>query len=297
MGEFTKTSTLKNSFIYKMKNKPIWLRTSLFVEKNQWAYVLRNGIKSFIEQPSIDTITEALMIEFNYMSGENIRFAIKVPGQNAEMLAYEIDAFFKSLFTKSNLPSKDIELPVQGLFLPFPGNTIQYGLYNGLFPVDNAITKIISKTSAYIIEALMDETINDETLIMLAFYFHCALITQAKEIKQHDFTNIYITEIYPSDVTVITEDFLVQKYEENKINLMEVEESIRNYQSTESDDNPFWLGEWMMACKEVITSQYEENDDLFIAIVKSINKQLGLTSNMQKLVHHFISCTYGVGLK
>lgn len=276
-----------------MDNNSTWLETSLFAEKSQWGCVLRNGIKAFIEQSSIATITEALMIEFNYTRGENIRFAIKIPIQNAGMIADDIDNFFKSFFSKANLSKKEITLPVQGIFLPFPANTIQYGLYNRLPTSSSIANKITSKTSDCIIKALMNnDLVYEETLIMLAFYFHCALITQAKETAEHEFINIYRSEIHSNSNVVITEQYLLKKYQENKTCLMEIEGNIRNYQSAQYSDNPSWLVEWMVTCKEALVAQLAENNNIIINIQNSINRQLGLTNSMIKLVHYFVKSIY-----
>ena len=275
-----------------MEKDLIWLQTSLFADKSQWAFILHNGVKPFRKDASNEKLIEVLLIEFNYLSGENIRMAIQTEARNAELLASKLDGFFKEFFLSANIYKKQVTLPVDGIFLPFPPNTIQYGLYKILANADELASKIISKTSACIIEALENDTIDEEVLITFAFYLHIALITQLKKLPETNFSSMYNFEIYKNMKDVVDEDYLNQKYVENKDSLIEIEESIRNYELTELYENPSWLIEWIKNCKEIIVSQPSENPRVFVNIRDNINQQLGLTNNMIMLVNYFIHNIY-----
>jgi hypothetical protein len=277
-----------------MEKEFLWLQTSLFADRSQWDIVLKNGIRPFLAELSDKKLIGPLLIEFNYLSGENIRLAIQTETQNAEVLADKFDDFFKEFFLLTNLQKKEVVLPIDSIFLPFPANTIQYGLYK-VVDVDDLRSKIISKISFCIIDALEDDTIDEEVLITFAFYLHIALITQLEELCQSkaDFLSFYNSEIYENVEELIGEQYLVKKYEDNKASLIEIEESIRNYQEPEFSETPPWLIEWIESCKEIILSDLSEDKWLLLVIIReNINRQLGLTNNMRRLVNYFINSVY-----
>ncbi len=68
-------------------------------------------------------------MEFNYLCGENIRFALLVPEDKADDFAGKADKPFKQFFLESHFFSNVPALPIEEIFLHFPENTIPYGLY------------------------------------------------------------------------------------------------------------------------------------------------------------------------
>lgn len=272
----------------------MWIRTSLFVGRSHWSYLLQNGIKVFIEQQSIASLTNAILIEFNYISGENVRFAVNVLEDHAETFSIEIDTFFKNFFSYSVLPVKELCLPIDGLFLPCQSNSIQYGLYTQYLPgLEEPITKIISQTTLAITQAIDEISIDEEVLTMLGFYFYCGLITLAKEQSSSDFTELYSFNAEENDqISKLTMDFLSERYLDNEPTLIEVEKSIRHYQLIETYENPRWLVEWMMVCKATLNNHSDDDPELLFNISNCIKLQLGLTNGMVKLVHYFVNKIY-----
>lgn len=274
-----------------MENDLIWLRTSLFADKSQWGYVLTNGVKRFVDEVSNKNTIKSLLIEFNYLCGENIRVALKTEAKNARLLAHQIDDFFKGFFLSAKLYKKTATLPVTGVFMPFPKNTIQYGLYKVTIDNEQLNSNLTSKISDCIVNALEEEMIDEEILIMLAFYMHCSLITQLERTSKNIFLSHYNLD-YQYKTGTVTESYLIEKYHQNKTSLIEVEKSIRNYDSAEYNENPRWLINWINDCKQIIYPQLSGATEVYRNFRNSINNQLGLTDNMTLLVYYFIKKVY-----
>lgn len=277
-----------------MENELIWLRTSLFAEKCQWGNILRDGIKVFIEDISNKQLIKDLLVEFNYLSGENIRFAVLVKTQRAELTALKIDTFFKQYFESANFSNKEVVLPVMGVFLPFPPNTTQYGLYNIEEENDKLLRGLSFITSLCLIEAFQNSIVDEELLIAFAFYLHVAVLDQLEIHFENklNYLSIYKFEDYQLKKDALDKGYLTEKYLENKQPLIEIRESLKNYNTIEFRENLPWLLKWLNSYKLIFAEQPPRELLIFDSIRNCINKQLGLNDNMKLLLYYFICNVY-----
>src|SRR5690554_2737148 len=104
----------------------IWLSISLFCSKSNWHILFANGVNPFI---IANSFIEHYIIEFNYLSGDNIRLSILTNQSIAPQVARNADDYFKTYFLNANLSTNQIKLSGKGVFIPFKENAIQFGLY------------------------------------------------------------------------------------------------------------------------------------------------------------------------
>jgi hypothetical protein len=273
-----------------MEKNLIWLSTSLFCKKEIWHQLLNKGIHPFIKQQESDNLIDFL-IEINYLSGENIRMALLVEEANAECVARLTDEYFKSFFLKNDFPVKELQLPLEGVFLPFQLNSIQYGLYEPRKVKQSAYAndQVASQLSSIIIAALKDDLIDEETLITLAFYLNTALI---KTVSKHTNTSMQLLLPYYSSAGAlysIYDDVIIGKFEENREMLQEIVSDIFSI-----DHNiPDWLKNWIKQCEDLFKNNPGQQPTIiFSRIIYLINKHLGITENMAALLYYFIRNIY-----
>lgn len=271
-----------------MKNS-IWLSTSLYCLRDDWHLLLSEAINPFFTT-NLDRI-EALVLEFNYIGGENIRMALLTNEGNADRLSSEADLFFKNAFLRLPFHNKKIALPVQGLFLPFPNNSIQYGLYRG----DYRNYRLQKELSLLMIEALSEESIDDETIVTFAFYLHISLMKVM--LKYHTGSTEELLKLYHSSHSTGTEvsefSLIKNKFEDNKDMLKEIFLDIMN--PVIENTPPNWLSNWEAAIEDKVKQavKFCSEAKLAIEVIHSriaylINKQLTISGSIELLLFYFI---------
>lgn len=281
-----------------MQENLLWLSTSLFCCKSHWNYLLREGVKPFLNDTTHEKYLRSYQLEFNYLNGENIRLALLAKEDHAETLAKKTDNYFKNFFSISALPTNEPDLTDWGIFMPFPANSIQYGLYK-VDPLNRNDEKDYSfqrELSLLIAEGLGEENIDQETIITFAFYLHVALI---KLITAKD--PAITTELMQSYHTVPFHEtdehedieFMTAKYEDNKEVLQEIAEDIMKH-TPSSTTVPSWLERWMELCEAELISdsgQYQEKtlNNIHSRIIYFINKHLSITDKMRLVLYYFIT--------
>lgn len=266
----------------------IWLSTSLFSNKKNWHRVLSEAVAPFTES---NTQINAYQVEFNYLSGENIRLSLLTELGNKEALSRKADNYFKNYFANAGLFTAPVKLPVDGMFMPFPANTIQYGLYppktvNTEEPHHYIRSANLSKI---ILNALNDE-IDDDTTITFAYYLHIALIKAIHGyVNDPDVLFTIITANSSANVSNIHEPSVTAN-----IDLM-VEITHDVMKNEVFDIELDWLNNWFKLCKIYLqdidnsTLDSASLNEYYQSNVGTIYKHLGLNAHGQYLLFCFIS--------
>jgi hypothetical protein len=279
----------------------VWLYASLFCSKNHWNALLAKGINPFISCLLRKNKLTSFHVQLSYASGENIRLSLLTEAAEAEELAKRMDRYFKDFFSDAGFPKKEPQLPVVGVFLPFPANTIQYGLYS-LSPNENA--NAVDKNdfrkefSILIIEALGEKIIDEETILTFAFYLHVAWLKTmaAFSDNQEELVQLYDQGASALKAGAMDPQFLINKYADNQDILHEITQDILRHGSDVACGSPAWLGRWMQFCEGVTekawclpAGQKVKFKAAHSQVARLINEQLGLTENMSRLLFYFIS--------
>lgn len=259
---------------------------SLFSSRRHAHCVLNEAISPFVTQYSELGALKSWFFELNSHLGENIRLSLLVPFDQAPKMARNAKKHFRLFFFERGLAVKPLSFPLAGIFLPFPENSIQFGLYR----VTVEKTEFDEgdwdrRVSAILLEALAKEEIDDETVFSLCLYLHLTLkreflcLCPANESLFKEFyeTSDSIAGT-PSVLTVWQE-----KLEDNKAVLKEI--------CTDISDSTFyerqnWLSRWATLCAEAI--RHEDSENQITRLVFLINKQLGVSASQFEVVRYFV---------
>lgn len=256
----------------------IWLAISLFCEKKNWHILINDAIAPFIQKMHIEGTLISFNISLNYAGGKNIRLGLYVSDDCKEILALEADEYFKSYFSKANLSVKPLSLPIDSIFMPYPANTIQYGLYKN----QNNYNNMDEAISTTILQTLNDEIIDEDILITISFYLLTALTLLLKADVLNT-VSIY-QNIYEHGGLTIKSDTIKGQYKQAKYMLDEIYNSLQhNY------DIPVWLIHWKNFCVNYISKNGPNNQHyLYNSVVNQLFIQLGFTPGMRTLLNYFI---------
>ncbi|TDX00978.1 hypothetical protein [Dinghuibacter silviterrae] len=266
-----------------MQGKTVWLVTSLFCRRKHWNGVFNTGIKPFITEGDI----LSYQIGLNYQGGENIRLAFLAEEDRAGDLALHARDYFQSFFSSAGLVPSETGLPVKGIFMPFPCNTIQFGLYEASTS-DHHIERAISDI---MLQALPENDIEEETILMTAYYLHISLLVTlcpygGKEMAHY--SPVYQSRLLTSET--IDEPFKQNELNANRSIFMEVIRDISASRSGKEMSIPSRLAQWMALCKRIISEMPASESHRYLS--HYINKQLGITGDMNILLNYFIYQTF-----
>lgn len=275
-----------------MEPNHVWLSTSLFCNKNHWNDVLTDGIKPFLDQNTHNQQISLYEIALNYAGGDNIRLALRTQYANAAELAKQTDEYFKIFFQQKNYPREENQF-FNSVFMPFQGNTIQYGLYRIKIDDDRKY-RFTKALSDMLMNVLPDEAIDEQKILLLAYYL---LIIYTKSLEKNnyivDLHSLYQQHLFNKEVSIV-EDSVAEAYEENKELLEEIAADISTPQAM-GDDLVAGFEDWIKLCEEDITATISDSKEYnpilysnFIRTFYLLNKQLALTDNMAVMLLYFI---------
>jgi len=265
-----------------------WLTTSLFCEKKHWSKIISEVIPDFLNTSLNKEIHEIqIYLQFNYLGGENIRLAFFSNFENVNDSAKQLDAFFKNFLSKLLIPKNTHELPINGFFIPFPQNTIQYGLYSPI--VNKNLEFVISQT---IIDALFDEFVDDECILTLTLYLTLGTMKVAissNVLTKDECSTFYRNEfLKKNDLNEI--DYFELKFINSEVLISEI---VNDIFDPSLNNSPKWLTNWMLAYNLKIDLAKDEkviNPTFFYTdTVALIYRHLGITERMRLILSYFLS--------
>ena len=262
----------------------IWLSISLFSNKANWHRLLNEAIAPFVQaNPQL----KGYYVAFNYLSGENIRLTLLTHLGNEQALAAIADSHFKNYFEKAHLSQQPLKLPVDGCFMPFPANTIQYGLYPPLtISVDDLEACELSINISKIIVAALQDEIDDETILTFAFYLQISLVkTIYNTLRDADALFAIVT---PANAFKADDNAL-----SNLCLMKEIADDVMQIEEFDSELN--WLNGWIDDCKNTLlkASKIEANNiskikSIYHLRVQTVYTHLGINVHGKDMLNYFI---------
>lgn len=265
-----------------MKSKNILVATSLFCSRKNWPALLR----------AVDLFTKTIYerqfycLEFNYLSGENIRFSFLTNEETADDLLKQTDQYFKDFFLKANSCNAEQNIN-KGIFKLFEKNTICYGLYEPITIRRNEKKNYVLQftLSEVIIDALKDEEeLDDEAILTFAYYLVITVIqtsvrnrlVQKKILFEH-------FEFSCRRAEQLEKEFINAKFRDNQPILEQIFDSIENKSSL------VWVEKWKDFIVEIINKKdnLDANSKIFL-LFDQIKLRLGFTQMMESLLNCFI---------
>jgi len=271
-----------------MKPNNKWLSISLFCKKHHWPDLMQNGILPHINKLRHEGRVKNYCLEFNGSNGDNIRLTLLVPASNASTVARETGDHFTAYLSTLPVTENKKEADARKLFMDFPDNTIQYGLYT----VDNGDPALQQGLSEIIITALFTEAKDDTIIIRLAFYLYITLLQVASGNTGLSFKQLltmeycFYTDLGETGDAVIMKQF----FAENRHMLFETSYTIMKLRG----GLPEWVYQWAGLCEIKFKNHPVYNNSsiaakaVFDTIAGYIDKQINLSANTRILLFHFI---------
>lgn len=277
----------------------LWLRISLFCSKEDWHELLDTGIKPFLKHLSQTYMIDAYKLSLNDARGENIRLAILVTIAQSKLIAREADAYFTHYFQQTHLQGMPAEEATRAIFMPFPNNSVQYGLYSvsredAVLPLHHTILPLI------LINGLASDAIDDEAIITFAFSLHVSTIKVVMEYDKTIWASIYATyaETIARDRNSFNREQLMVEVSENREYILQI---VNNIFAASGDDTPnrdlYWLPKWENALKEHLSGlpkagQHTIPQSFYTKLASTINESLGLSKGKELLLACFIESAF-----
>jgi len=291
-----------------MKKKTSWLSVSIFSKQKDWNFILTNAIRpiigNFIQTNHIITYA----IEFNYSRGQNLRLSIMAYRWGLKKFMTALDAHFKSFLLDNKMLPEIHSLPVDGIFMPYPFNTLQYGLHKpeGLNKVGVKGSRLVNlmneqysfyqTLSEIIMEALGEEEINDELIVTFSYYLHLILMNCICKRYSEDLEIFWSSYDLPENKSnqEMVREFFAPKFLQNFEVLKDIRNDVFRNGNLILIESPGWIKKWEMACLHEIDQQKNfefpkaPNINIHLNIVESINRTLGVKKNIKQLLYYFI---------
>ena len=262
-----------------MEDNLVWLRASLFCCTSNWGKLFQDGILSFIKSDEAKFVKN-YTIELNYLSGTNIRFSLLTEYENALSTAQSLHVFFNDFFKGANLDDNKAAFPVDGIFMPFPSNSIQFGLFEQTLS-DQIDIEFEQELSKVLLVALSQAEVTGETIFTLGFYLN----TTAVKVLSSYYHIPSLTET----TTYAVEKDIVEGYNFASNCLVEVTHSI--FEMTSFDEDLQWLKDWEEICKEKIATLVQSEETLNSAyshIENKVGNKLSMKGKPRATLNYYI---------
>jgi len=263
--------------------KSSWIYCSLFSEIINWGLVMKDGIKPILVKLSS---TDNFRIRIDFLNGPNIQFALFTNQKECAKVAREIDLHFKSFFLHSKLYEKPTSLPFNTLFIPFPQNSIHYGLYAFDLLAEGHQSNLRSLLSEIILVSLTDN-LDDSSILTLGLYLNLSIIMVYNLLpdRRPKTLHVRLLEIYPINQLSIdkAEDFV--KANRNILTEILSDVSVNDFTENQS---LIWLTRWQKYLKINMTKQGVKVNEYCLIVATTINEFLGFDSETVQLLNVLI---------
>jgi len=221
-----------------------------------------------------------------------------VQAGDAETTAVKLRTHFETFFKNQGLFASQPSAAANALFMPFPQNTIRFGLYppvelSRLSKKDN---KFSTEFSSIVTGGLAGEDIDDETVVTFAFYLYIALLKVINLFNNQGLRDEFLSSYQVTDSSIPNIEFFETKYEHSKSIFQEIYNDIMNNEGTENF--PAWLSSWINLAKEIMIHFKSKKKKNAIAAKTTmhylgalINSTLGIGATLQAVLFFCISET------
>ena len=264
-----------------------WLHISLFCSRRIAHQVLKEGVQPFIKQCRANNEFRTWFFAFNTQSGENIRLSLQVPANQAAVISIHSKAHFSSFFKQHNFPQTPLHFPLKELFLPFPENSIRFGLYYMRTVEKEMIPDVTQRISEVMMEALGETEIDEEAVLTLCLYFHLVLKKKILEVCPDNEQLLKV--FYIIDATTDSSILAFWK-ERTDHNQSVVKEICDDTYDPEFYKHQPWITRWEGLCTEaILNGDFNSNIN---TLIHNVNMQLDLTYYQTQLIQYMVKSTW-----
>ena len=250
-------------------NSMTWLSVSLFCEKKNW-HKLLEGTSYFLKVTH--NLIVCFRIEFNAFCGENLRLCIQTYKDKATELLYMMDNYYREYFKSQFYSNKANKQSYKGVFMHFPVNTIQFGLFStDILSEYDAEYHLFSDNLSEIMLSAFKEEIDDEIILSFCYYLNVAMAKAAIS------NGIHLKDFLPDAAQ-----------EAGNIGMLETDSVISDIaeevmQNEVFDADLYWINSWYSCCyshflrlKSCKTNDRKKTGDDYLYLFRSLCNQLGI---------------------
>jgi hypothetical protein len=128
-----------------MEKRLTWLGISFFYEKSGWHSLIQDPLRSYLSSEEVQSRAIVYTVAFNSDRGDNIRLNIWAELLDADELLLKCHGHFTDFFSKNPIPRPGGSWTTgDHFFLPFPANSIQYGVYRTPKVIDDHTVELFA---------------------------------------------------------------------------------------------------------------------------------------------------------
>jgi hypothetical protein len=270
----------------------VWSTSSLFCSKKNWHLLLQSGIKPLLQKTVSDNGILTYKVKLNYKRGENIRLAWLTDLSNAESTAKQIDAYFTDYFKASGFSGGQVPFYGTSIFMPFPVNTVQYGLYsiysNDFYDLEEGLSDAMTME-------LSENDLDDESILTFAFYLNLSAIKSLLNYCEGMIDWVKANYIHNGVHESAGVDLLKIGYEvdKNKAMIVDIAKDVFAERRLQ-DANFMWLEKWERACYNMYAQNSFDGMDAeqlqvaYFAVLNIIKNNLSLREEEATMLDLFI---------
>lgn len=273
--------------------EPMWLTSSCFLVMQRWHPLLQACRDFILSLPDGDSLSYRLT--FDDANGDHIQLAVLTTHERIDSLGQRMDHYFTDFFELHR--DTDVMSPVNDIYLPFPTNTIQFGLYRAVYDQSlvSTVYKLQRDFSDIIVAALSGEEINYETLVTFSFYLQIGLTKAC--LKYHDDVPAFLrllSEILPQANAVGSS--MANMADENLRMMQEITSEVMDNEYFEGDMS--WFNRWIDISKERLQCYHTEDvsavpgkvlHKFYTDSISIVYAQLNIKDERQNLIDFLVS--------
>lgn len=272
-----------------------WIKTSIFTSKQNWKLIL-SALGSLLELSQLKKNVQYHLIQFNYSGGENIRIAYYVNKGTELETCKIIDFYFKNYFKNEDLIFIKECRNLIGLFLPYPQNSIRYGLYTD--PADNNLYEELHQALTKSIHYIFTQSdVETNLLITFSYYINLCLfknIIQEYSIKKYEWIQIYnLVEMEIEFQDLDLNVGLKKHFDSCKEELGDIFYKLILSPQTDIDS---WVTDWLEESNKALRLHLklpgfnsESIKPFFLKLIDYFNEVIGLSKSENLLIKYFIA--------
>lgn len=252
---------------------------SIFYNQVGWHELLSGFISPYIQQNQNNILHWHLSL--STYRGEHVTLIIE-PKQNNAQLEEDFKKKADDFLTNFPSPMKVIEYPLNGFFMDYHSNTVEYNIdvpYSTAY--NPGMLAVKQQLSAIILHALGGQEIDTESIFSFIVYLQLGIIkagfTSAKTARVNTLKLVlHLTTQDDGDSNDKGSEEETQRFidlfEYNKDIFVEIVEDIWNKEKYDAELN--WMEQWESACKEYL--QNSEFHIAFMLLSQIAYEQVGL---------------------
>jgi len=255
---------------------------SIFYNQVAWHELLSGFISPYIQQNQNNILHWHLSL--STYRGEHVTLIIE-PKQNNAQLEEDFKKKADNFLANFPSPMKAIEYPLNGFFMDYHSNTVEYNI-EALYSTANnsGMLAVKQQLSEIILQALGGQEIDIESIFSFIVYLQLGIIkagfTSTKTARVNTLKLVlHLTTQDTSDNNDKTSEEETQRFidlfEYNKEIFVEIVEDIWNKEKYDAELN--WMEQWENTCKEYLQSS--EFHTAFMLLSQIAYQQAGLNGD------------------